>query len=350
MDATLPMTSPAPKKRWLFPLIKWTAFALVMAFIGRRGMELWREAPAGAFHIQWAWLVPALLFYSVGWLPAVVFWQAMMRGCGQKAPWYDAIRAYYFGHLGKYVPGKAAVLVIRAGMMKQVGVHPGVAGITAVYETLTTMGAGAAIAVALAPFATSATMWESLPSWLQPLRTQVYLLPTIVIVATLAALPILSRIFTLLAAKMAPRDLQAGAPAISISTRMLFEGLLTVSFGWVLFSLSLGCVMKALGAGTFTLADFPVWMSATTLSTVGGFVVLIAPGGLGVREMLQTEVLQSQPGITATQAFLASWLLRAVWMAGEVVTSLVLLWKPRRSATTLIAGTVETATRSQIAA
>ncbi len=346
MDDTLPLTPPAPKKRWLFPLIKWTAFALVMAFIGRRGMELWRDAPAGALQIQWAWLVPALLFYSVGWLPAVVFWQAMLRGCGQKAPWYDAIRAYYFGHLGKYVPGKAAVLVIRAGMMKQVGVHPGVAGITAVYETLTTMGAGAAIAVALAPFATSATMWENLPAWLQPLRTQHYLLPTIVLVATLAALPVLSRIFTMLAAKMAPRDLQAGAPPVSISTRMLFEGLIIVSFGWVLFSLSLGCVMKALGA-SFTLADFPVWMSATTLSTVGGFVVLIAPGGLGVREMLQTEVLQSQPHITAAQAFLASWLLRAVWMAGEVVTSLVLLWKPKRAT---IANTVDTVVRSKIAA
>lgn len=347
MTDTLPMTAPPPKKHWLFPVIKWTAFAVVMVFIGRRAVELWRDAPAGAFQIEWAWLVPALLFYSVGWLPAVVFWQAMLRGCGQKAPWYDAIRAYYFGHLGKYVPGKAAVLVIRAGMMKQVGVHPGVAGITAVYETLTTMGAGAAIAVALAPFATSATMWDSVPSWLQPLRTQVFLLPTIVIVATLAALPVLSRIFTILAAKMAPRDLQAGAPPVSISTRMLFEGLVTVSFGWVLFALSLGCVMKALGAGSFTLHEFGVWMSATTLSTVGGFVVLIAPGGLGVREMLQTEVLQSQPNITATQAFLAAWLLRAVWMAGEVITSLVLMWKPQRK--TLI-NAVETAARSKLAA
>lgn len=347
MDDTLPITAPTPKKRWLFPVIKWTAFALVMAFIGRRGWELWRDAPAGALQIQWVWLVPALLLYSVGWFPAVVFWQAMLRGCGQKAPWYDAIRAYYFGHLGKYVPGKAAVLVIRAGMMKQVGVHPGVAGITAVYETLTTMGAGAAIAVALAPVATSATMWERLPAWLQPLRTQHYLLPGIVLLGTLTALPVLARIFTMLAAKMAPRDLQAGSPPVSISTRMLFEGLLTVSFGWVLFSLSLGCVMKALGAGAFTLTDFSVWMSATTLSTVGGFVVLIAPGGLGVRELLQTEVLQSQPGITAAQAFLASWLLRAVWMAGEVVTSLVLLWKPKPST---ISTAVETAARSKLAA
>ncbi len=346
MNDTLPMTPPVSKKRGLFPVVKWTAFTVVMIFIARRAWQVWEVAPPGAMQIEWVWLIPSLLFYSVGWFPAVVFWQAMLRGCGQRASWYDATRSYYFGHLGKYVPGKAAVLVIRAGMMKQVGVHPGVAAVTAVYETLTTMGAGLAIAVALAPIATSATMWKSLPSWMQPLRTQVLLLPALVIVATLAALPILSRIFTRLAAKMAPRDLQDGAVPVNISTRMLFEGLLTVSFGWVLFSLSLGCVMKALGA-SFTLADFPVWMSATTLSTVGGFVVLIAPGGLGVREMLQTEVLQSQPGITETQAFLAAWLLRAVWMAGEVLTSLILLWKPKRATLT---NAVETAARSKLAA
>jgi len=63
--------------------------------------------------------------------------------------------------------------------------------------------------------------------------------------------------------------------------------------------------------------------------------------------MLQTEVLQSQPAITATQAFLAAWLLRAVWMAGEVVTSLVLMWKPRRE---VLTHAVETAARSKLAA
>ena len=56
--------------------------------------------------------LPAGIAYAVGWLPSVWFWRSLMGSLGGRVTFADAARAYYCGHLGKYVPGKAMVLVI----------------------------------------------------------------------------------------------------------------------------------------------------------------------------------------------------------------------------------------------
>jgi len=336
-------------RSWLWPAFKGSLFAVVLWYVGRRGWEVWRDAPPGALQIEWVWLVAALVAYLLGWLPSVWFWRAMLLGCGSAPHWSDAVRAYYVGHLGKYVPGKATVLVIRAALLGEVGLPPGVSAVTAMYETLATMGAGAGIAVALSPYATSPTLWQALPTWLQLLREQSLLMPVLVLAGTLVGLPVIARLFTVIAARMTPpsskpatcrpghfaAEMSVGdrgdTPGLSISAMTLLKGLVMVSGGWCLFAVSLGCVLKALGADIDLVAGFPVCLAAVTLSTVGGFVILIAPGGLGVREMLLVEVLQSQPGIAPAQAFVAAWLLRGVWLGGELLAAAVLWWRPRRA-------------------
>jgi hypothetical protein len=78
------------------------------------------------------------------------------------------------------------------------------------------------------------------------------------------------------------------------------------------------------------LTSFPLWLGACTLSTVGGFVVLLAPGGLGVREGLLIEALQSQPEISPSSAVIVAGLLRVVWFVSELVAAaLLFLWKPK---------------------
>ena len=58
----------------------------------------------------------------------------------------DAMSAQLVGHLGKYVPGKAMVVVIRAGRLSGKGV-PVLSGSIAVFlETLLMMAVGAAVA------------------------------------------------------------------------------------------------------------------------------------------------------------------------------------------------------------
>jgi hypothetical protein len=302
---------------------------LVLGFLAQRGWELWRTAPADAWRVEWAWLLLAGVCSVLAWGPSIWLWRALLGVCGPQPSWWSATRAYCIGGLGKYVPGKAMVLVMRAGLLQPDGVKPGVAAVTVTYETLAMMGAGLAIAVALAPQASSPTFWAALPESVQTLRNRPLLLPVLVAAATAASLPVLARLLTELARKL-PAVAQGAEPNAVISTRLLGLGLVALSGGWCFAAVSLGCVLRALGHD-FVWSDFPLWLAAITLSTVGGFVVLIAPGGLGVRELLLSEVLQSQPGISAATAFLAAWLLRASWLAAEVVVAAALYAWPRRS-------------------
>src|SRR5207244_6475766 len=77
------------------------------------------------------------------------FWLRLLHRVGLRPSAGAAFRAYYVSHLGKYVPGKAWAILMRATLLP--GVRPGVAALTAAYETLTTMAAGALIAAAVIP-------------------------------------------------------------------------------------------------------------------------------------------------------------------------------------------------------
>ncbi len=75
-----------------------------------------------------------------------LFWRKLLRRSGVETTWRQVFRAYGIGTLGKYVPGKACVVLIRTGLLP----HPdggGLAiGLTVVYETLAMMAAGGVVA------------------------------------------------------------------------------------------------------------------------------------------------------------------------------------------------------------
>lgn len=316
-----------------WPILKWLLFAVMVWFVAQRGRELWQTDQTVDLTVHWGWLVPAAITYWLGWLPAVWFWRRMMRSLGQRVSRFDAIRAYYCGHLGKYVPGKATVLVIRAALLKDRGCRPAIAALTAGYETLTTMGAGAAIAVALAPLAVSPSLWEQVPSSLRTLRTQPVLLPIAVVILTIAVMPLVSRLFSRVALKLLPPEMRREDRNLKISTSLLLRGLPVLALMWVLHSVSLGCTLQSVSDTPLDWSGWPAWLAAVSLATFLGFVVLIAPGGVGVREYVLIESLRHHPGISSQQAVLAALLLRGVWFATEILAAAVLYWLPARDKT-----------------
>ena len=109
-------------------VIKWAAFTVVVGFIAWRAIRIWTTAPQEAVHVNGTWLVLAGLAYAVGWLPSVWFWRAMLRDLHQPISLWNASSAHFIGQMGKYVPGKALVIVIRASLAKESGVKTLAAG------------------------------------------------------------------------------------------------------------------------------------------------------------------------------------------------------------------------------
>lgn len=321
--------------RRCWPVMKWLLFALVIGFVGRRAGQLWRDGDVGSVSIHWPWLLAAWATYAVGWLPSILFWHRLIHQFGGTTGRWDVAHAYFAGHLGKYIPGKASVLLIRAGLLAERGCRPGVAALTSTYETLACMSVGAAIGVALAPVVWPPSIVTDLPTAIRPAFDRPLAFGVTTVVVCVVLVPAVARILGLIALALTPPlgsvgDLESRAtsPTTRIRASFLLGWCFVFVTTWFIHGLSLGCTLRAVGVET-SLSDWLTWTGDVSSASFLGFLAVFAPGGLGVREAALIELLKAQPGISPSQAVAASVLLRGAWLAAEIVVTLGLSWITR---------------------
>ncbi|HUY32263.1 MAG TPA: lysylphosphatidylglycerol synthase domain-containing protein [Pirellulales bacterium] len=306
---------PPTIRKWLFPAAKLCLVALVAWGIHRTAWSAWETLQDKHWNPSplWpAWLVLAAGLSVLGMLPPGLFWHRLLVMLGQPAQRGEALRAYYIGHLGKYAPGKAMVIVLRAGLLRAGGTTATAATVAVFYETLTTMSAGM--------FWTLAILALRFPGeWKWTLSAAGLL----AVVAT----PTVPCIFRRLA-----RLSGAGKFDPSAAERLGQLGFGTVGaawavlgVGWLLQGAALWATLAA-GGYTSSLATFDqvlICTAAMALAVVGGFLSFV-PGGFVVREALLLELLGPRFGLAG--ALVAAVLVRLVGIAGELVVAGVLWW------------------------
>lgn len=263
-------------------------------------------------------LVPAGALYLLAHLCWSTFWVRLLHSQGVAVPWRIGLRAYYISQFGKYIPGKVAVLAMRVVMLRHQGGHPIPVAVTATYETLTSMSAGALLGVLFLP------ALGVLPAELSGNRTALF---------AVVALPLGLGVLNKLAAQIAKTRRGPNArPLPAPSLALLAQGLVHGACGYGLLALSLGLTVRGI------VPDVPAWdaaaftrdLAAVALCYVAGFVFIIAPGGLGARELVLKWALAPQfvaalgPVPAAQVAVLVALALRLAWTVAEVVVGLLL--------------------------
>jgi len=306
-------------RHWSWHVVKWGLFVVVIAFVIRYGMKLWHDVDAEPVSIQWGWLVAAMFSSIVMWLPAMWFWRELLADLGPTPPWKQVIRAYYCGHPGKYVPGKAMVMIIRAALLKPSGISPATAALTVTLDSVTYITAGSVLTLLLLPWllATIPKLAElgevaRQPTWLAGLvMTSV--------VAGLSAIALIARASVRLIRKFAALDPQKTLLGREVRIATLLKGFSVFLFGWWLQGLTLGLVLRGVSGTPIDWSDWPMWTGMSVITIAGGFIAVFAPGGLGVREGLLMEMLRNQVG--PHEAVVAAVMLRAVTMVGELLAA-----------------------------
>jgi len=227
--------------------------------------------------------------------------------------------------MGKYVPGKATVIVIRTALLSRFGLRPAVGAFTVTIEALIYMAAGLTIAAALVPYA--AADFPKLP-WLTTVASSPALricVPLAIAVVGLAVLALASHQFNVIASRMAAKR---GIPPDAfppLPRRVLIVSFAVFLAAWWIQGAGLGAAIAAVSPEHAVLADWPRWTGASALALVGGFVVLFAPGGLGVREALLLALLSQ---LEPRAAVLVTVLWRAATLVGELAV-VALMWALR---------------------
>ena len=332
MDANAvdPERSPSQMRK-LWGVTKWLLFAALIAAVAYRGWGLWHDVESSDVSLHYGWLTAAIALYIVGWVPACLYWKWLLSAVGDHISPFQIVRAYYCGHLGKYIPGKAGVILIRAGMVAGAGGSFVRGGLTAGYESLTTVATGAALAAMLSPWILPDLIERSGWEWLAAVPGYPYSVPVLVIVVCLATLPLAANLFARLARKAGGVQVIAAESlpicdsptATGISTRLLLAGSLTVVVGWCVHGLALGCIIRGSGATNVDWTDWPLWTATIAAAISGGFVAVFAPAGLGIRELILVETLKHH--VSPQQAVAVAVLLRLVSLTGEL-TAAAGLW------------------------
>ncbi|MDP6447718.1 MAG: lysylphosphatidylglycerol synthase transmembrane domain-containing protein [Pirellulaceae bacterium] len=275
----------------------------------RREVEQLERQSFSPWRVDWRWAALSGVFYLVGLLPNWWFWRESMRALGGKPRLAASLAAYFIGHLGKYVPGKAMVVVLRSGLVKDERTGATVAATAVFVETLTMMAVGAAVSTIV--------LLVVFPHWLM------ILLACGVLVATglPTAPPIFRRVVRFLKVRKADPELESRLE--HLDWPLMGKGWLAIGAGWVCLGLSLWATLRSLNAGLGggLASELPLLIAAVALAMVLGFISLI-PGGAFVREWVVTTLLATTYGAAAALAA-AVW-LRLNWLMSELVISIIL--------------------------
>jgi hypothetical protein len=293
--------------------------AAIIAVVGWQFVLILRRPELRDFEFacRVEWLIPAAFLYLGCHSIWASFWVSLLRSQGFHASYPTGLRAYFVSQWGKYVPGKVWVIVIRVMMLGATTKDKAIVGVTATYEAVTSMAAGAILGAILLPMLAIEVL---------SIKGQAYILIGI------ACIPIGIGLLHRLIVRIARRKMGPDAPPLpNMNLLLLVRGLFQASVGWCLLGLSVWMVMQAVRPQPVALT-FDEWLRATAINCLSytlGFIVMVAPAGGGVREWVLKELLPREfagvpEAVALGLAVITALLVRLIWTLAEFILMAIL--------------------------
>lgn len=290
------MSDTTRKPSILRRIYRWVLFALTLGAVGWFVARNAGQLAAREFTPDALPLVLAFCAVVAAYLVRFFAWTRLAAVFGLRAGARRAARAYFLSMLGRYIPGKVGLALVR---IEAYGGHP--AGRVAL---ATGMELACAVAAAfLLAFAGLAFAPVDLPPAVRWLP-----LPCIALIALLLHPAFLRRAANAVF-RLAKRPPLEGAPRYRTNLGLA----LLYTLPGLLHGAGLFLLLRALA--DVPLSHYPAVTGAYYLASIAGLVAIFAPGGLGVREGILLLVL---PAIVGREtAIVAAIAMRLVTVAAE---------------------------------
>ena len=284
---------------------------LALLCIGFVAWRLWQLAPVIFQQSNWPTLLARMslstIVYSLGgMLLAVAWWQLLRAFADPGARFVPAVIGHMRAQLAKYLPGNVFHLATRHVHARRAGLEHINLASAALAESLLLV----VVAVILSQMAPGAR----LPASLQLLAAWRWPLLVCVAVGLIVG-------FRFLRARSSPLS-------TTLSFRPWLLGLCAAVLCYLLFFV-LTAIAFANLIGPVDLAPAAL-LSLLAISWLGGFLVVGAPGGVGVREALLIALLG--PLLGDAQSLVAALAFRVVTVLADLAVFLVGMSLSRRSA------------------
>ncbi|HDL04061.1 MAG TPA: flippase-like domain-containing protein [candidate division Zixibacteria bacterium] len=300
------------KTKTIKQIAGWLLAAVIIYFLAKTIHNNWAELKNWDWRIDWLDAVLAVLFLATAYITASQGWRTILHGFGHHVKLHESFRVVYLANLGRYIPGKVWQVIGMVGLAREVNVPA------------KTSLASFALVQAYALPASFLLVLMLLGGFDMPASLVVYSNIVYIFMAVVFLLFLILFIW--------PAGLDWALNKIlklfrqeSISYKPSFQNRIAIFIWyiitWLLFGFSFHFFLKAL------IAQPPLSASFTTGAYIAaynlGYIAIISPGGLGVREGVMTLLLAGSLGqpIAASIALIH----RVLITIAEAVMSLLAL-------------------------
>jgi len=283
----------------------WARRILVLVVAGFVGATLYRLARD--FHPHelelkwWPLLLLTVVLVLANFCQAFAWANLLERFAHRRMDLRPTCAIYCAGQLARYTPGKVALLVVRVAGAKRLGLDARQVASSVGIEVLSWMSVG--MLLGTLALATSGQSLRGMGALLSHYSIPVAVL---IVFGMLALLTVDRNRFPRVVLRAIRAD--GNGPLLSLSV-----------LGWQALSW-LGCVAQAWLLPIAVGASFGDGWSSTglfILAPIAGFLAMVAPGGLGVREAVLSFALA--PTIGPTRALAVALLARGAYLVSELI-------------------------------
>lgn len=307
-----------------------------------------RQIPSLA-NLNGSGLAVAAMLYGLGLLPPGWILFRVLSAMRVPASLARSTSAQLLGHAGKYIPGKAMVVVLRVGAIlpqgddatgpDSINTAAKIAGETGdgqpahrsdrpvakatasvFYETLMMMGVGGILSGVL-------LLSVPLPAWIRVMAF---------VMAIGSAIPVCPPVMRWMLSQL-QKNKTTTSPYNSVSWRLLLESSIVSGLSWILIGGSFTVLIVSIPSLEPVSLNASLFIVATASIAIGmvlGFASLL-PGGAGVREYATLLVLT--PSIGPTHALLAVIAARLMFILVEAAMAGLAWWVLRTDSTSGVA-------------
>ena len=253
-------------------VLRWVLFGVAVAVLAWAVVSQWDGVADAARGIGTWPLVAATALTILALAFNTLSWRAVMRSVGLDAPLSEASAVFLVSQAGKYVPGAIWPVVAQTEFARTHGVSRA----RAMTGSLVAMAVGVVMAavvgtIALVVFAPGTV----LDYW--------WALALAVVLAVTLVPAVLERLLGI-----ALRALRRQAEPPRIAGKALFASALWSALNWAALGVHAWVLLRALGSDDVNLG---IATGAFAVAWLVGFVIVIAPAGVGPREIALVALL-----------------------------------------------------------
>jgi glycosyltransferase 2 family protein len=279
--------------------------AVLLALVLFAAVSSWDDVRSTLGRISLPVLLLSGALVLVGLAASTLTWRVAVRELGSPVRVDMASKIYLLGQLGKYVPGSVWALAMQMELATRAGV-PRIRGMTASVVAIgVNVTTGLAVGLVLVPTAISGGAWRTFSA-----------LAALVVCAIVLSPPVLTRLVDL-GLRLARRP--------QLERAVTWRGILAAA-GWSLVSVasygaSLWVLVVAVGGSAGE--SLPLCVAGMALAMTVGFLVVVAPSGIGVREAVIVAALA--PVLNRPDALAAALIARLLFTVVDLVAAAAVL-------------------------